>query len=242
MALAWPVGAHPTNKNEVVVWDLASDPEQLLQLTAPQIRERLFVSRAELAPGAARLPLRTLAVNKCPVVVGNLKVLSPEVAQRWGVDLDQAQRHARALAAHADHLTSLWAAVYERPERDGAPDVDEDLYGGFVGPEDRRVLERLRGLDGPALAAQRPAFADARLEELVFRYRARNFPGSLDPHDQDRWLEHRRRRLLGGQGGGPTLQAYQQTLATLGEDADERTQEILGALFDYATDIAPDRD
>ena len=31
-------------------------------------------------------------------------------------------------------------------------------------------------------------FADQRIERLLFNYRARNFPGTLDEHEQQRWL------------------------------------------------------
>ena len=83
-----------------------------------------------------------------------------------------------------------WRTVFQRPTPTHAPDVDEDLYGGFIGPADRRSLDRLRSLGGDALAGKRPAFEDGRLEELLFRYRARNWPGTLDGGEQAR--EHRR--------------------------------------------------
>lgn len=35
-------------------------------------------------------------------------------------------------------------------------------------------------------------FVDKRIEKLLFNYRARNFPGTLDYAEQQRWLEHRR--------------------------------------------------
>ena len=44
--------------------------------------------------------------------------------------------------------------------------MDEDLYGGFINPNDRRTLERLRGLSGDKLAGKQPAFDDPRLAEL----------------------------------------------------------------------------
>ena len=136
----------------------------------------------------------------------------------------------------------MWPAVFERPAREGATDVDEDLYGGFVGNEDRRVLQRLRPLDGAQLAAKRPAFSDARLGELLFRYRARNFPDTLNEAEQAQWREHCTHRLHDGAGGGLTLEAFVEQIDALGEEADERGQEILGALVDYATQIAPERD
>jgi exodeoxyribonuclease-1 len=35
-------------------------------------------------------------------------------------------------------------------------------------------------------------FADKRIEKLMFNYRARNYPGTLDEVEQERWLQHRR--------------------------------------------------
>ncbi len=32
-------------------------------------------------------------------------------------------------------------------------------------------------------------FVDKRIEKLLFNYRARNFPGTLDDAEQQRWLE-----------------------------------------------------
>ena len=43
-------------------------------------------------------------------------------------------------------------------------------------------------------------FRDARLPELLLRYRARNWPGSLSPSEQARWDEYRRRRLRSDAG------------------------------------------
>src|SRR5450631_408262 len=241
IALVWPLGPHPFNKNEVILWDLAGDPDLLRGLSAQQVRERLFVAEADLAPGTTRLPIKTLAINKSPVVVGNLKALTGDILARWSLDLPAATRHARALVEQTHDLAGLWPDVFARASRQEACDVDEDLYGGFVGPQDRRVLERLRTLDGHQLAGKHPVFADARLDELLFRYRARIFPGSLSAPEQVRWLDHCKRRLLDGQGGAAPLHAYLEQIDALGQDADERAQHILGALMDYATHLAPDR-
>ena len=117
-------------------------------------------------------------------------------------------------------------------------------HGGFVGHEDRRTLTRLRELPPAKLAARQPAFEDGRLDELLFRYRARNFPDTLSDAEQQQWHEHRVHRLHDGAGGGLTLQAFFERIDQLSsqfEDAaDERSQDILGALVDHATEIAPE--
>jgi exodeoxyribonuclease-1 len=97
-------------------------------------------------------------------------------------------------------------------------------------------------MDASQLAAARPAFADARLDELLFRYRARNFPATLDDALRAQWAEHCAHRLHDGAGGAQTLESFFERIDALEEDADERGQEILGALVDYATQIAPERD
>lgn len=242
LALVWPMAPHPSNKNEVIVWDLSADPAELLTLNAEAIRLRMFSKSDELPEGVTRLPIKTVHINKSPIVIGNLKTLSDATAAKWGLDVMQAHRHAELLKEKANLLAGIWPAVFERPAREGTTDVDEDLYGGFVGNEDRRALERLRALPGDELAGKRPAFADARLDELLFRFRARNFPQTLTEAEQVQWQEHCAHRLHDGAGGALTLQAFFERVDQLEEDADERGQDILGALVDYATAIAPERD
>ena len=89
------------------------------------------------------------------------------------------------------------------------------------------------------LAKARQAFDDARLAELVFRYRARNFPEILTLEESARWEAHRAARLFEGEGGARTIDALSAEIDRLAESADERGEAILGALYDYAEMIAP---
>ncbi|CAN5872903.1 exodeoxyribonuclease I [soil metagenome] len=242
LALVWPLAPHPTNKNEVIVWDLSADPAELFTLDVASIRERMFTRSEDLPEGVTRLPIKTVHINKSPIVIGNLKTLSAETAAKWGLDVAQALIHADMVAQKATLLAGMWPAIFERPAREEAADVDEDLYGGFIGNDDRRALQRLRTLAPEQLAAKRPAFADPRLGELLFRYRARNFPSTLSEPEQRQWQAHCAHRLHDGAGGSTTLEAFFERIDALGEEADERGQDILGALVDYATEIAPERD
>jgi exodeoxyribonuclease-1 len=173
------------------------------------------------------------------MVFGKLRTLSPAMAQRWGVNFD-AQLQNAVLAQGLPDMSGIWPEVFKRP-KDSTPDVDEDLYGGFIGNADRRRLNQLRDLSIEKLAASRNAFDDPRLAELVFRYRARNFPASLTADEHARWEEHRVARLFNGEGGARTVEALSTEIDALSEDADESGEEILGALYDYAEMIAPQR-
>jgi exodeoxyribonuclease-1 len=238
LAVMWPLAAHPTNRNEVIAWDLAHDPSELIDLDVATLRQRIFTRSADLPEGVARLPIKSVHLNKSPMVVGNLKTLTPAMAQRWGIDMAAALDNAERAAGLPD-MSALWPQVFERPKVEGAPDVDEDLYGGFVGDADRRRLVRLRALTPAELALDRGGFDDPRLAELVFRYRARNFPETLSSEDAERWEAHRAAKLLEGEGGARNVDQFFAEIDTLAENADERVEELLGMLYEYAEAIAP---
>jgi exodeoxyribonuclease-1 len=240
IGLVWPLGTHPTNKNEIIVWDCAYDPSELYGLDADTVRMRMFTRSSELPEGVTRLPIKSVHLNKSPMLVSNLKTLSPAMAARWGIDLEEAKRHAQTAAAGPD-LGALWAQVYHRPGAAEETDVDEDLYGGFVGKEDRRLLDAMRKETPAKLAMMTPPFDDPRLGELVFRYRARNFPQTLSEQEAEHWEAHRAARLFDGAAGARTVEQLFGEIDQLSETADERGEEILGALYDYAEMVAPQR-
>ncbi len=240
LAVVWPLAVHPTNRNELVVWDLAHDPRELAALDADTVRRRLFTRQAELPAGETRLPIKTVHVNKSPIVVGDLRVLGRS-ADRFGIDVGRAQTHAAHAAALGATLDALWPAVFVRPPPADPVDVDEDLYGGFVGDADRARLQRCVDA-GPDGCDRLPAFDDPRLEELAFRWRARNFPETLDANGRERWRAHCALRLHHGHAGARTLAAYAECIDTLADAHadDDRVQGLLEALVDYAAEIAPD--
>jgi exodeoxyribonuclease-1 len=240
LALVWPLASHPTNKNEVLVWDCRHDPSELFKLSVDTIRQRLFTRAADMPDGMKRLPIKSVHLNKSPMLVGNLKTLNAATAAKWQLDLEQCLAHAR-VAAQGPDMADTWHQVFQRDAAGAEVDVDEDLYGGFVSQGDRRRLESLRAGKPQQLASSRPGFDDGRLAELLFRYRARNFPDSLQAEEAQTWEEHRAARLFEGAGGARTIDQLFAEIDALSETADERAEEILGALYDYAEMIAPSR-
>lgn len=237
MSLVWPLGFHPQNKNEIITWDLRYDPSELFQLDANAIKERLFTRSDALPAHLTRLPIKSIHINKSPIVISNLKTLSTEAAARWQFDLPQMMRHAEQLQTAPDR-SAIWEQVYQR-EQHIALDVDEDLYGGFVSPADRRLLNQLRALPAEKLPQAAQHFKDARLDALFFRYRARNFPATLSQDESKEWQQHRVRRLLQGENNSRSIPAFFEQIDQLSEEADERAETILAALYDYAESIAP---
>ncbi|MDO8776412.1 MAG: exodeoxyribonuclease I [Burkholderiaceae bacterium] len=242
IALMFPLAMHPTNKNELIAWDLAHDPRELGLLKVDEIRLRMFTKSDALPAGMTRLPIKTIHLNKSPIVISNLKTLSPEMAQKWGFDLSAQLQNAELASALPD-MSALWPEIFQRPASDAAiPDVDADLYGGFVGNNDRRRLTQLITMTPDKLATARTGFDDERLEELVFRYKARNFPDILTEQESGRWEEHCAARLLEGEGGARSLEVFYVQINELSKTADARddakARRILATLAEYADSLA----
>ena len=95
-------------------------------------------------------------------------------------------------------LKQLGGALPEgRAREPDAPEPDpvDDLFGaGFIPNADRGKLRRLQAK--PPKGAPKTAFEDARLPELVFRWRARSFHDRLTREEWARWKQHCAQRLF----------------------------------------------
>ena len=238
LAVMWPLATHPANKNELLAWDLAYDPSELPLLDIATLRQRLFTRQSDLPAGVQRLPIKSVHLNKSPMVVKKLRTLTDDMAAKWGIDIPAALANADKARALPD-MSAIWPELYDRPSAP-ATDVDEDLYGGFVGNADRRRLNQLRHMSPAELAVSRVGFDDDRLAELVFRYRARNFAETLSVEESAQWAAHRAARLLEGEGGARNVDALFARMDALAGSVDQQGEAVLTALSEYAESITQD--
>lgn len=235
-----PVGRHPVNKNGIVVVDLRQDPQALLTLDAESIRQRVFTRADALPEGIERIPLKTVHINRSPMLAP-MNTLSGPMAERWNIDLDAVRRHAKALmsdAALEQKISKVFCDPEERPKRDS----DQDLYGGFLGDDDRVLSDLVRQTSPDALGATDFPFVDKRLATLLFRYRARNWPETLQPTEASLWDIYRKKRLANADGvAGISLEEFKRSIAELKSEKreDQRVQRIVADLEDWARQIAP---
>ena len=237
-----PVARHPTVGNGVIVFDLRRDPEALLDLDAEAIRVRLFTPVADLPDGLERIPLKTVHVNRAPVLAP-MATLTAQAAERWAIDPALVARHAARLKAAAKDVEAKVCAVHA--ERDLVPETDPDLMlysGGFFSNADRRELDRARAMTPEALAGAHLRFQDPRLPQMLLRYRARNWPHTLSRDERRAWDDDRRRRLTqAGAAGSLTLDAYRKALSNLAASCagSPEREAILGELGAWADGLLP---
>ncbi|UOA07748.1 exodeoxyribonuclease I [Methylobacter sp. S3L5C] len=240
LAIVLPLCKHPTNNNGIIVYDLSVDPEPLLTLSIEAIQQRLFTATDDLPEGVTRIPLKTVHINKCPVVAP-VSVIKPDDAQRLAIDWVLCLSNIDKIKA-AKGLVKKLAAVFSGhtyAEQDSDPDLS--IYsGGFFSEADRQKMVTIREMSPEQLATSAMSFNDARLPEMLFRYRARNYPETLSADEQLKWHELCQNRLTGRQSGASiTLDAYLARLEELRSNSNSN-MAIINALDAYAASLCKD--
>ena len=229
LGVVLPLAWHPRNRNALIVCDLHQETLPLLRESAEVLRQRLYTRHDELAEGELPVPLKLVQINRCPVVAP-LSVLRPVDQQRLGLDLTLLQSRGEQLANQQAQWQEKLEHIYGKDEFAPSEDPEQQLYEGFIGDRDRRLCEQVRALEPAQLSHGQWMFDDPRLPELLFRYRARNFPETLTPEERQRWYGFCQQRLSDPQWGAPnTLGDFEQARQQAWEGADEVGRRVLEA-------------
>lgn len=232
LAVIAPLAQHPTNSNAVITFDLSCDPTELLELDADELRERVFASDDDLPDGLTRIPLKGVHANKSPML-SPLGTLDAATAERWGIDLARCQQHRDLLLTVREALAEKVRAVFTAPEFE-EQDAELSLYAGFMPDADKPLLAKVRNASADALWNYQGQFRDARLNTLLFRYRARHWPDRLSEDEAAEWREFVQGKLGFDRGlASLTLEAYEQLIAARLFSATPAQRVLLQKLKDW---------
>ena len=244
MAIVMPLAMHPVNQNEVIVYDLKADPLQWMHLSEEEIAANIFSSRQMLDElGRERIPLKTVRLNRCPVLAP-LSALRPEDAERLQVDQSLLKKHYQMLADEKG-LSQKLQNVFGMKTYEAIEDPDRMLYsGGFFSNKDRQLMQKIHNTPAEALHALKLPFEDNRLDKMLFRYRARNWPDTLSENDNKRWKSFCFKKLMDiktessqeNNADGMTemacfKQSIEQGLSNI--EYNEKQKQLLHDLFEY---------
>ena len=204
-----PLMPHPLVGNQVLVAELSCDPDDWIGLPADELARRLFASSEQLAEeGLQRPPIKGVHLNRCPALVQRQHVREEEW-RRLGLDPAAAERRALQLREVGEDLCARLAEAHRR-EHPAASDVDAALYDRLPAREDQALRTRIQRSRPDALGEFAGRFRDPRGDALLFRYRARNWPETLDDNERRQWQSHLQERL-----GGRHLQRFDDALRAL---------------------------
>ena len=192
--LMLPLMIHPQIKTRTVAIELRPEALNLIDYSAEQIEKNIYTKYSELPEGEARIGLKEIHHNRCPIIFTPDDAISLKLKidfEHFHINIKQAQEIHAKLNAAADIIIPKLIKIYSKqPEFDNS-DPDGALYSGFFDRADKAKFSKARSSKGQAELV----FNDARLSELYFRYRARNWPESLNSDENLLWQKYKAERL-----------------------------------------------
>jgi exodeoxyribonuclease-1 len=183
----------------------------------------------------ARIPLKTVHINKCPVLAP-MSVLRAEDAKRLGIDVDACLKNGELLAkSFSPFFTNKISAVFNSPYENSQTPVDVDLAlysGSFFSAIDKKAMVQIRNTSPEKLAMLSFHYDDLRLPEMLFRYRARNYPNTLTTVEWETWRAFCVEKL--NNDTNISLNDYLQRVQALQNQG--KNVELLKSLLDYTTE------
>jgi exodeoxyribonuclease-1 len=234
-----PICKHPVNPKSVLCIDLNKSVEDVLNLPADQLADRLFTPAKDLPEGVERISVKSVASNKVPFVAP-MGVLKNADLDRIQLDMDRCMENASLLSA-APGLAEKIASLFGPYDDSATDDPDLMIYSGsFFDASDKRQMREIHSCPPEDLATRQVSFHDGRLDEMLFRYRARNYPESLTADEAQRWDQFRSHRLLAADTPATlNFESYQALLAAWRErpDLQPQQQEVLDQLDAWPLEI-----
>ena len=115
------------------------------------------------------------------------------------------------------------------------------LYGGgFFSAADKRSMEQVQAAEPESLADQSFVFEDARLPEMLYRYRARNYPHTLTAEERAQWEEYRFQRLTEPEAGASIcMEEFHALIEALQADDSLSAEKkaVLDQLLEYGDSL-----
>lgn len=233
-SLVLPLAVMPDRPKSVIVFDLAADPAPLLSEPPDIIHDLVFTPAEDFPEGIERLPLKMIHSNHVPMLapVATLKGVDTD---RIGLDYAKCMEHAAQILPALAQIQHKVIEVFSEPgSYEESTDPDRMLYsGGFFSGADRHLMTKILGISPRNLGSHLWSFQDPRLQLMLFRYRARNYPETLNLEESAMWDKDRRARLVtAGDPGYFTLESFKAAVGELRESRadDLKAQEILDKL------------
>ena len=192
--IAWPLTAG--RNGNVVVYDLRYDPSALIDMSSKDLAKKLYATWEERqADNFVKLPVKELQYNRAPAVAPLGVLEKGDGWQRIGLDQETIERHKKILL-EAPHFAENIRSLFEnKPEYKKSPDVEAQLYDGFLDDADKMRVQAVAAASERELVDFQPEFRDERLYELLLHYKARSFPRSLSSDEAKQWEVWRTERL-----------------------------------------------
>lgn len=231
---------HP-RRDAAIVYDLRHDPTEWVDKSPDELVKHWSVRYGD---DTKPLPVKTMQFNHCPAVAP-MSVLDDKSKKRIGYS-DDFTKHKQILDENRQFVENLEKAldIMEDAQQSSLPlddNVDTQLYNGFWGDRDRKMLIKIRQTDPDEYGDILSEINNKRLRAMLPLYKARNYPKKLTTDERKAWESRRRKLFLDG-GENSKIAKFFGRLQTINKDRQlsQNDEYLLSELHLYVESILPE--
>ncbi|WMY95288.1 MAG: exodeoxyribonuclease I [Arsenophonus sp.] len=185
-----PLTWHPKNKNVFVAYDLAGDINKSFTFNNNILQGydewKISNKYAE--------NIQLIHINKCPILAP-INLLKSIDLQRISLDINHCMNNWKQLRKDTKIQYEITRFFSQNTFLHEPSDVDHQLYTGFFSNKDRLKMNIINRTSPKNLSKLNLRFDDPRINQLLFRYRSRNYPNTLTKKEKLMWLSYRENKL-----------------------------------------------
>ncbi|URJ33326.1 exodeoxyribonuclease I [Candidatus Blochmannia vicinus] len=204
-----PITWHPINSNILIACDLNENIDTLLHLNINIIYQKLYSNHITIHDVLKTIPLQLIRLNACPTLIPinffNKNNINVNHFTQFSTNYQHCLKNLNFLRIYENsvHLRKKIHTLYTIIEsylRQKAlyhnSHVDSQLYHGFFNNSDRKIILNIQKTHPKNLKNLCIDNVDSRLKLLLYYYRARNFPSTLNQQEQKEWLNYIKNKLF----------------------------------------------
>jgi len=228
---------HPIQKNSVLFVDISQSPKSWFDLSVDQIKLCLFGTNEQLAEQQlTRLPISLVNISQAPIIAPK-GVVNAAVAERMQLDVANCHDNLTLWLNNEQQLQNLRSqikSILSEPIKWQHKDAEQLIYQSFVNDSDAKQFYNIRNGDFADCWLQ-----DARLRQLLLRYKAQHFPKQLSADEKAEWHSFCQNNLSGERDNLIGLKQYQAMIDQLKQDYQQQADKIqlLEALLDWQQEL-----
>jgi exodeoxyribonuclease-1 len=193
--LVTSIGLSPSRSSDVLVFDLAIDPEQLISFSDDELIAQLAQSPKTI---------RRVRSNACPIIMPADK--APDIAAAKALGTQEVERRTQLLQNDAVLRQRFVIAFEQTRDVPGPwPHVEQRIYDSFISSGDERRLELFHNLPWEQRLALLDQIEDLRLKQLGRRLIFVERPDVISDRLRGKMTIALAQRLINADGAWPWL-------------------------------------
>ncbi|AKC60613.1 exodeoxyribonuclease I [Blochmannia endosymbiont of Camponotus (Colobopsis) obliquus] len=190
-----PIIWHPKNSNILIAYNVNSNIETLLNWNINTLHEQLSLNNTYPKQTEKNNTFNLIHINRCPILVPFNALRTSDII-RLQLNPNTCLKKAAILKNNQQNIYKKISLLYSNTNYtipSISDHVDNKIYDNFFTTSDLVTMKTVHSTPPRKLSKLKINFIDNRLKSLLFYYKARNFPNTLNQTEHNNWKKYKKK-------------------------------------------------